>query len=214
MGQRSKRAERCAVCRMQLELCLCAGVVKLDLATRVVLVMHHREVAKTTGTGRLPLMLLRNSERHLYGEEGAPLDLRELHGQGRRVLVLFPGEGATPLTPALVARDRRPVTLVVPDGNWRQASRAARRIPGLAEAEPVVLPPGPPSRYRLRQEPKPGGLATCEAVARALGVLESTAVQHELEALFERMVERTLATRNQPAGGLECEAGRVAAPHP
>jgi hypothetical protein len=41
----------------------------------------------------------------------------------------------------------------------------------------------------------PGGLATLEAIARALGVLESSAVQQQLEALFERMVAATLSTR-------------------
>jgi DTW domain-containing protein YfiP len=200
---------------MHPALCLCAGVTKVDLVTRVIFIMHHREVAKTTATARLPLMLLSNAEVHLHGEAGSPLDLRSLHEQGRRVMVLFPSEGAATLTPDLVASDRRPVTLVVPDGSWRQASRAARRIPGLPQAEAVVLPPGPPSRYRLRQEPKPGGLATCEAVARALGLLESEAAQHELEALFERMVEGTLATRNQPrsskiAPAPHAEGGRVA----
>jgi DTW domain-containing protein YfiP len=85
--------------------------------------------------------------------------------------------------------------MIVPDGSWRQASKARRRIPGLDAAECVTLPPGPPTRYRLRREPKDGGLATFEAIARVLGILESAAVQAELEAFFERMVETTLATR-------------------
>ncbi|HTA18022.1 MAG TPA: DTW domain-containing protein [Polyangia bacterium] len=199
MGQRSKRAARCDVCRMQLASCLCAEIPRLTLATRVVLVMHHREVSKTTATGPLALRALTNGELHVHGERDAPLDLTSLHGQGRRVMLLFPSDAARPLTPELLAADRRPVTLVVPDGNWRQASRASRRIRGLAQAEPVALVEGAPSRYRLRREPKEGGLATFEAVARALGVLESADVQIQLETLFARMVERTLDTRGKPA---------------
>lgn len=183
---------------MQSALCLCAELPRLELATRVALIMHHREVPRTTATGPLALRALANGELHVHGTRGTPLDLSTLHGQGRRVMLLFPGEGARPLTPALRAEDRRPVTLVVPDGSWRQASRAARRIPGLAEAEPVTLAGGAPSRYRLRREPRPGGLATFEAIARALGVLESADVQARLEDLFSRMVERTLATRAVP----------------
>jgi DTW domain-containing protein YfiP len=62
----------------------------------------------------------------------------------------------------------------------------------------VTLPDGPPTRYRLRREPREGGLATFEAIARALGILESTEVQAQLEAVFERMVAETLATRGAP----------------
>lgn len=198
MGQRSKRAPRCDVCRMHVDLCLCAQLPQLELATRVVLIMHHREVSKTTATGPLALRALKGSSLCVHGEPGSLLDLSGEHVPDRRVLLLFPREDAQPLTAELLARDPRPVTLLVPDGNWRQASRASRRIPGLAQAECVVLAAGAPTRYRLRHEPKEGGLATFEAIARALGVLESAAVQQELEVLFERMVQATLSTRAQP----------------
>ena len=199
MGQRSKRAPRCGACRMHCELCLCAELPRLELLTRVVLIMHHRELSKTTATGPLALLALAGARLCVHGEQGTPLDLRAEHEPARRVMLLFPREDAKLLTPELLAQDRRPVTLLVPDGNWRQASRAARRIPGMAEAECVVLAPGPPTRYRLRHEPKPGGLATFEAIARALGVLESAAAQQQLEALFDRMVSATLSTRAQPS---------------
>src|SRR6187402_1869639 len=198
MGQRSKRAPRCDLCRMHSALCLCAELPRLELSTRVVLIMHHREVSKTTATGPLALRALAGSSLCVHGEPGSLLDLRPEHAPGRRVMLLFPRDDAQVLTPELLAQDRRPVTLLVPDGNWRQASRASRRIPGLAEAECVELAAGAPTRYRLRHEPKVGGLATFEAIARALGVLESVTVQQQLEALFERMVAATLSTRAQP----------------
>lgn len=198
MGQRSKRAARCDVCRMHCALCLCAEFPRLELLTRVVVIMHHREVSKTTATGPLALLALKASRLCVHGEPNTLLDLNAEHVPDRRVLLLFPREDAKPLTPELLAQDPRPVTLLVPDGNWRQASRASRRIPGMAQAECVVLAAGPPTRYRLRHEPKVGGLATFEAIARALGVLESAAVQQQLEALFERMVAATLSTRAKP----------------
>jgi DTW domain-containing protein len=198
MGQRSKRAPRCGVCRMHSALCLCAEMPSLELSTRVVLIMHHREVSKTTATGPLALRALADSRLCVHGEPGTLLDLSPEHVPDRRVMLLFPREDAQVLTRELLAQDPRPVTLLVPDGNWRQASRASRRIPGVAQAECVVLAAGAPTRYRLRHEPKVGGLATFEAIARALGVLESAAVQQQLEALFERMVVTTLGTRGQP----------------
>jgi len=201
MGQRSKRAARCATCRMHEADCLCAAIPRLDLGTRIVVVMHRREASKPTATARLALMALPNSELAIHGHDDARVDLRHLHDAGRRVLALFPADDARPLDAALLAADPRPVTLVVPDGSWRQASKAVRRIPGLAEAERVTLPAGAPSGYRLRREPKVGGLATFEAIARALGILESPAVEATLTALLERMVTATLKTRGTPPPG-------------
>lgn len=195
---RNKRADRCEKCRMHRALCVCDQVSPMDLATRVVLVMHRREVSKTTATGPLALNVLSNSELHIHGRPDVRVDLNALHTEDRRVLLLYPGEGARVLRPELLNEDRRPVTLIVPDGSWNQAKRAAKRIPGMAQAEMVVLPEGPASGYHLRREPMLGGLATFEAIARALGILESPAVQEQLEALFASMVERTMATRAVP----------------
>lgn len=189
---------------MHVAHCLCAHVPRLELTTRIVLVMHRREVAKPTATGPLALLALANSELRVHGHRESPVDLRDLAGPAsapRRVLALYPAEGARPLSRDFAASDPRPITVVVPDGSWRQASKAVRRLPGLEAAEAVTLPPGPPSRYRLRREPKDGGLATFEAIARVLGFLESEAVQLTLEALFERMVETTLATRAMASPG-------------
>jgi tRNA pseudouridine65 synthase len=196
---------------MHRELCLCAEVDKLELGTKLVLVMHHREVSKTTATGPLAVRALSNSTLLVHGARDRPLDLSALHAEGRRVLLLFPSEDARPLTTELLAEDPRPVTLIVPDGNWRQASRAARRIPGMEQAERVLLVAGPPSQYGLRHEPKADGLATFEAIARALGVLESAQAQAQLEALFARMVRDTLATRARPRAASQVSAS-VAAP--
>ncbi|HET8932081.1 MAG TPA: DTW domain-containing protein [Polyangiales bacterium] len=198
MGRRSKRAARCLQCRAHVESCVCAELPRIELDTRLALVMHYREATKPTATGPLALACLPNSAHYLHGLEQAPLDLTHLHENGaRRVLVLFPTEGARPLSRALRDEDTRPITLVVPDGNWRQARRIPQRVHGLEGAEHVGLPPGPPSAWGVRWEPQEGGLATFEAIARALGVLESPEVQARLEAVFARSVAVTLAARGQ-----------------
>ena len=88
-----------------------------------------------------------------------------------------------------------PVTLVVPDGTWRQASKVRNRVAGFREIRCVSLPMEQPSIYRLRSEAHEHGLATIEAIARAMGHLESMAVRHEIERVFRAMVERTLWSR-------------------
>jgi DTW domain-containing protein len=92
----------------------------------------------------------------------------------------------------------RPIVLVVPDGNWRQAGKMRRRVPGLAELPRVSLPAMPPTAYRLRAELREGGLATLEAIAGALAILEGErgpAIEAALLAVFRVMVDRTLWSR-------------------
>ncbi len=176
---------------MHTQLCICPAIPRYVLATRLVLVMHRRELHKPTATGPLALEALATSELRIHGHRERPLDCSDLNVPDRRTLLLYPGEDASVLNRELLERDNRPVTLVVPDGNWGQAARMGRRLPGLGHAEMVRLPDGPPTAWGIRREHHPQGLATFEAIARALGIIESPAVQDGLEGLFLLMVQRT-----------------------
>jgi DTW domain-containing protein YfiP len=209
MGRRAKRAERCEQCKMHADLCVCGLAPGLAIRTRVVVVMHHKEVSKTSATARLLELAVDQVEFHVRGEmDSQPVDLSVLDDPARRAVVLYPADDAVPLDSAFLASDPRPVTLVVPDGNWRQASRIPKREPALVDLPRVTLIDDAPTRYRLRAEPKTGGLATFEAVARALGVLEGPEVRATLERFFNTMVERTLSTRG---GGHPWQRARDAA---
>jgi DTW domain-containing protein YfiP len=157
--------------------------------------MHHREWAKPTATGPLALAVLNNSELRIQGYREQPLDFRDLDTAERRTLLLYPGEGVPVLSRAFLAGDPRPVNLVVADGTWRQASRMGRRLPGLGHAAMVRLPEGASTVWGVRRECHPEGLATFEAIARALGIIESIEVQESMEELFNLMVARTLQAR-------------------
>lgn len=193
---RTRRLPRCAGCALPPPLCLCAELPALAARTRVVLLMHHVELRKTSNTGRLLARLLPGVEVRVRGERDAPPP--QPLPEGRRLL-LFPDLGARELTPDLGAGG--PVTLLVPDGTWGQARRIALREPEARGAEPVRLPPGPPSRYGLRRNPREGAVSTFEAVARALGVLEGAlegaALEAQLMDIFDRFVERSLRVRTE-----------------
>lgn len=195
MGAPSYKSERCPRCRLQLQNCICALIPELKLATRLVLVMHHRECAKTTATGPLALEAMPNSELKIQGMKGEPLDLTDLNDPRRRLLLLYPGDDVSCLTSTFIEKDPRPITLVVPDGTWTQTGKMARRIPGLDQAEKIKLPTGRPSEWFIRKTVHPFALSTYEAIARAMGVIEGQAVQEKLEALFHVMVERTLKSK-------------------
>lgn len=174
---------------MHRGLCVCDRLPRLVTRTRVVLVIHRAEDRKSTNTGRLALACLPSGRSVVRGRlEAAPAPV--LAEDETEPLLLFPHEDAEPLGPRPPGAP--PVTLVVPDGTWRQASKVRARTPELAGIRAVSLPAGTPSRYRLRTEAHEAALSTMEALARALGILEGPAVQHALEKVFDTFVHRTL----------------------
>jgi DTW domain-containing protein YfiP len=89
----------------------------------------------------------------------------------------------------------------VPDGTWRQANKARRRVEGLAELPCAALPQAVRSSYRLRHDRRLDRVSTIEAVALALRILEGPAAAEPLERIFRIMVDRTLWTNGRIASG-------------
>ncbi len=172
---------------------MCASIPRVVTRTRVVLLIHRAEDRKSTNTGRLAAECLVNSEVVIRGHRESPSGPLTLP-TGMKPLLLFPFEGAVDLRSFVGGTV--PLALVVPDGNWRQASKVRNRVPGLREAIAVALPPGPRSDYRLREESHEERVCTLEAIARALGVLEGAHVQRPLERALSIMVSRTLHARD------------------
>lgn len=197
-GIRGYRVQRCPRCWMERTACICDLLPRLATRTRVLIVMPWKESARSSNTGRLAHLALPNSEVRLRGQPQRPLDLSDLTAAADRGLVLFPGPAARPLEP-LQPEDAPPL-LVVPDGTWRQARRVVKHERALAGFRQVRLPPGPPSRYRLRKPRRPGWLCTYEALARALDLLEGGGIEQALLPAFEAMVERTLRHRGRRGG--------------
>ncbi len=196
MSRRANGEHRCDKCRMHQTLCVCTMLPKIETRTRLVLVIHRLEVRKTTNTGRLGTMCLPNSETLVRGHEHEA-EPTATWPVGSQPLLLFPFDDAVPITE--YAKSECPITLFVPDGNWRQASKVRKRLPGLADVPCVSLPKGEREPRRLRVESREDGLATIEAIARAFGVLEGQAVEDALLFVFRAMVERTLWTRGDIA---------------
>ena len=192
MSRRDNVELRCVRCRMHEGLCVCALIPRIETRTRLVLVLHRDEERKPTNTGQLAALCLPNSEVYVRGllDQPAP---RFTDDPTRQPLLLYPHQSALPI--ASFAASARPITLIVPDGTWRQAGKVHKRMPGLAGVPCVSLPPDVPTTYRLRAEFHGDRLATLEAIARALGILEGPQVRRALEELFGVMVERTLWLR-------------------
>ncbi len=73
-----KAKQRCSLCGASLTLCMCAEVPRLDLRTKIALVIHHRELSRSSNTGLLALQSLVNSEVRIRGDSREALDLSDL----------------------------------------------------------------------------------------------------------------------------------------
>jgi len=199
MSVRAHSKVRCPQCFMSGALCLCSELISIETQTFVTLVMHYGEAKTSSNTGRLAHRLLSRSQIVIRGESGRSLQESEMNQPGTDAYVLFPSADAIEITPEWVDTFKRPAHLIVPDGNWNQAKKVLKREPTLAGAQPVKLPPGPPSRYRLREAPREEAVCTMEAIARALAIFEGKErgpeVEAHLMAAFDKMVERVLWSR-------------------
>jgi DTW domain-containing protein len=186
---------------MRTELCVCAQIALCrenlkNVSTRVLILMHHREKHLTTNTGRLAALTLPHSKIYYRGEDPRRQVIEPLVvSQDSEHFLLYPTEDALVIDEKFAEKISRPITVVVPDGSWRQASKVAKRETQLSTLPRIQLPDLGPTRYRLRREPKEGGLATYEAIARLIGIVEGSQYQNSMETLFDTIVKRTLRSR-------------------
>lgn len=200
-NRQRKTKDPCPECFLHKNLCLCELIPRLTLTTKVVLVIHAKELKRTTNTGRLALKALTNSELRVRGEIESSLDLSELLHSNYQSLLFYPSSDALDLTPDLVQRlqtaSDKPFQLIVPDGNWRQASKVHTRHPELKDIPRVMIQAPNTAANHLRAESRAEGMATLQAIACALRVLEGPAVGEALSRLYETKLERTLLGRGQ-----------------
>ncbi len=189
---------------MHVPLCLCPILPRIETRTRVVVGAHPSEWKRPSNTGRVAVLSLVRAQLAVW-ERG--FDPALLLREGHRHLLLHPsGE-------RLEAVDG-PVSLIVPDGTWRESSRMARRLARLPGVVRVRLDASP--RAGLREAPRPGHVGTCDAIADALEVLGEDEAARPLREALRVMKDRTLWVRGKlpterVAGGLPIEVRRAMA---
>jgi len=183
------------MCAASRALCLCDEVPRIELNTKVCLVIHRRELTRSSNTGLLALRALVNSEMRIRGEGRETLDLKDLLTPQYRTFLFYPSDDAVELDKELVAQDRRPIQLIVPDGTWRQARKIHSRHHELKDIPRVKISTPSNSVFQLRAQSRPEGMATLQAIAHGLGVIEGDLVGAQLMKLYHAKIERTLIGR-------------------
>jgi DTW domain-containing protein YfiP len=166
-------------------------VTAIATRTRVVILQHPRESDVPINTARIAELCLSNASLHVGLDFASDSRLRAaLSDPAAPAILLYPGEGAKDLACEL---PEGPVTLVVVDGTWWQASKLFKLNPMLHGLPRYGLKPSQASRYRIRREPAAHCLSTIEALAAALAELEGRSDGlPELLQPFDAMVERQL----------------------
>ena len=196
LDRKRKTKEPCPVCFVNPARCICAMIPKLNCRSRLCLVVHAKELKRTTNTGRLAVEALENSEMRIRGEGREALDLSDLVANSTyRTVLFYPSDEAQDLTPEFVAQDPRPIQLIVPDGNWRQASKVHYRHPELKGIPRVMIKAANTAKYHLRAETTAEGMATLQAIAHAYSVIESAEAGNELMKVYNAKLEQTLIGR-------------------
>ncbi len=190
-------AGRCQKCYMREEVCLCAELPCLDLVTHLTVIMHSKENKKTTNTGRIACLALPNSSMHFRGVQGAPLDNDLILKANYEPMLLTLNERSEVLTKEMVQKINRPIQLIVPDGNWRQANKMGHREKALKDILWVKIDSQKidSERKRMRKEHSKEGMSTLEAIAKALGIIEGSQIEAILDKLYVNMTTKTISTR-------------------
>ena len=184
MAEMLPRPGRCPRCFLQQALCLCAQVRPIAHRTEVVVLRHWVESSKNSNTARIAALALERCAIHDLGRDLEPRQVGILARPG--TWLLFPdGDAVTaPPHPA-------PERVLVLDGSWHQARRMRQRLAGLRGLPILCLPPPPAPIERLRTPPRRGNMATIEAIAAALELLDGAEPAAALRELYALHVVRS-----------------------
>ncbi len=204
------RAHRCPHCLIPQAYCVCQVTPIEHLKTRITVVIHFSDLTRTTNTGKWAPVVLSNSEVLVRGQKESPLNMDHALQPDYHNLLLYPSSESQELNSGLLNSINRPINLIVPDGNWNQASKMVKREKQMVALPHVHLKIDKPTRYRLRTAAHAHWISTFEAISRALGVVENAEIQKRLEYFFDVAVERVLflkgqINRDQVTGGISDE---------
>lgn len=143
----------------------------------------------------LAVKALVNSEVFVRGLMHKPLDLSSHLTDNYRHVLFYPSEDAEALDAAFVRQSSVPINLIVPDGNWRQASKVHYRHHELKDLPRVMIKSKNLETHHLRAETTEFGMATLQAIAYAFEFLENEVVKDQLLELYKLKLSRTLKGR-------------------
>ncbi|WP_371185432.1 tRNA-uridine aminocarboxypropyltransferase [Thalassotalea maritima] len=211
---RGAKTQRCELCRLNIQYCICQWRQVSDTKVAFALLMYDDEVLKPSNTGRLIADVIDDTHAFLWHRTDVNEGLLTLISDPQyQPFVVFPKDYANPgqlvlesqqQLNAIVDTDKTPL-LILLDATWRQAKKMYRKsaylhhLPMLsinvdALAEQLVdikamtnvgIERVFDSRYQVRKAVQEGQLATAEVAAVALALFEQNKAACHLNLWFE-----------------------------
>jgi DTW domain-containing protein YfiP len=190
----------CHQCTKPQVACLCQYVSPQNNSIAVIILRHPDEESKALGTANLVCLGLRKSKvlTSLEISEAEVVNLLSLFSCSDPLLIYpralkdncphyeYDFEKATFTSTSL---KKQYDSIILLDGTWRNTRELLHRNVWLKSLPTLNLLNAGVSRYRIRQAKQVGALATIEAVAHALALLDSSFNAKKLLKPFERMIE-------------------------
>ena len=184
----------CLTCYMRRPICICPVLPQVQTKTEFIILRHIWEAERPSNTGRLVALCLPNARIVPCGGGTrvglTPLD-ESILAQPATWLLWPDGHATQTDAPDFIPPGR----VVVLDATWHQARRLFRQTPALRALPRLALPAPVHPRERLRDQQRPDGMSTLEAVAAAVALLEGRHVAEPLERLYDEVVRRTTQLR-------------------
>lgn len=189
---------RCEHCLLASHACMCRWKVQATIPIEFVLVMHRKEVYKTTNSGRLIADVFPEQTHAFLWDrtEPDPQLLALLNDPQYRSAILFPEESQTPMTAEPQApADNRPLRIILLDGTWKQASRMVRLSDWLKSLPRISIHPQEQPQPYIRQAIREGQLSTAQAAACLLQQYHLEEASQCLHHYFSVFNQHCIATR-------------------
>ncbi|MBN2722737.1 MAG: DTW domain-containing protein [Deltaproteobacteria bacterium] len=187
------RTDACNLCLRPTDQCICDKVEKINNHIHVLILQHPQEKLKLLNSAKLCEMTLSSSTLKTGLSWRNLSDALGFEAKPSRWGVLYLGKDAEALK-AFTYIDRRKKEILPPlevdgiialDGSWSQAKTLWWRNSWLLKCNKIILKPEFTS---LRNQAKANGLSTAEAIALALGELESVSIQNSLISQYSTLI--------------------------
>jgi len=167
-------------------ICICDKIKVFDLKMRVTMMMHIKEINRSTNTGKLAKLMLSNSSIVPVGAPDMPAKREDIVLPGYDNLVLFPAATQN-LDESFLKTLNLPVNLIVLDGNYNQAGKMFRSelLDGVKR---IRLPLGQKSNYELRHIRGTERISTIEAIIKSIEIIEPGPAVEAIHTIFLQMV--------------------------
>lgn len=207
---RGCKVERCQLCLLAKENCICSLKARTKSQCKFVLLMHDTEVLKPSNTGRLIADVVPDTDAYLWSRTDVDdALLKTLNDPQYQAYVVFPKEYVSddrPTTDKLFFASSEKVPLfIMLDGSWKEAKKMFRkseylkRIPVISISQQVLDAMSFKSEYYLRKASKDVQLSTAEVASFMLKLSGETFSSNHLMLwveLFSYRYQKSVCQKN------------------